>query len=79
MRAKFRVASVEPFTSGTGENIVFQAVAKSTAYPEDGSDEDNTFAKYTPNADLRITVMNPALIGQFQVDQTWYADFTRAD
>ena len=42
MRAKFVIASVEKHVGG--ERLKFSAVAKSGAYPTDGSDEDNTFA-----------------------------------
>lgn len=77
MRAKFRVASVSLFEGG--EIIRFDAVGPSGAYPADGADENNTFAKFTPNATLQLTVMNPALLGQYQVGQTHYADFSPAD
>jgi len=73
MRAKLRVASVQPV--GDCEDLLFSAVAKS-AYPEDGSDENNTFARYTPSAKLRMTIANPALIGKFSEGQEFYVDFT---
>ncbi|MBE2212160.1 MAG: hypothetical protein J0M00_26495 [Burkholderiales bacterium] len=77
MRAKFAVAQVEKLE--TGERISFHAVGRSGTYPEDGSDEDNSFAKFTPSADLTIYIANPALFGQFDAGQKYYADFTRAD
>jgi hypothetical protein len=77
MRAKFQIASVERFA--TSEKIKFHAVAKSTAYPEDGSDEDNTFAKFSPQASCEITIANPALLGKFEPGQKFYVDFTPAD
>lgn len=52
------------------------AVCKSDSYPEDGSDENNTFAKFTPDATLRMNIQNPALHGKFEVDQEFYLDFT---
>ena len=80
MRAKFLVTGVTPYKDGEGntlqETLSFTAVAKSTPYPEDGSDEDNTFAKFSPSADCRITVANPALFGQFEVGKKYYVDFT---
>lgn len=45
-------------------------------YPEDGSDEDNTYAKFTPGADLSMNIANPALFGSFKVGDTFYVDFT---
>jgi len=76
MRAKFQVASVERF--GTSEKLKFHAVAKSGAYPEDGSDEDNTFAKWSPSASCEIHVTNPALHGKFEPGKKYYVDFTPA-
>ena len=74
MRAKMRVTNVEK--SDTHEKVSFSAVAKSSAYPEDGSDEDNTFTRYTPSADASFVIMNPALFGQFENGQHFYVDFT---
>lgn len=77
MRAKFRVSNVEKFEAS--ERITFSAVAKSTAYPADGTDEENTFAKWTPSAELTMTITNPALRGKFEIGQKFYADFTPAE
>lgn len=83
MRAKFRVSSVTEHGDGQGnvtqETIRFDAVGKSVAYPEDGRDEDNTFAKFTPSAHCEISVLKPALLGQFKSGQVYYVDFTPAD
>lgn len=76
MRAKLKVSDLEPFDGG--ENLSFSAVCKSEGYPEDGSDENNTFARFTPTADLKMTVNNPNLIGKFVVGQEFYVDFTPA-
>ena len=79
MRAKVQVRSVTP--SGepvTSEVLVMAPVAKSTAYPTDGSDEDNSFARWTPSGSISLTVNNPALLGQFRVGQKLYVDFTDA-
>lgn len=76
MRAKMRVTQVSG--SGQAEVLHFSAVAKNDGYPADGSDENNTFATYTPSADLHMVITNPALIGKFQPGQTFYVDFTEA-
>ena len=76
MRAKFHLSSVEKFP--TGERLKFNAVAKSSAYPEDGSDEDNTYAKFSPSASCEIFVANPALFGRFEPGERYYVDFTPA-
>lgn len=77
MRAKFIVQSVEKFPAG--EKLKFAAVAKSGGYPADGSDEDNTFAKFSPSASCEIYVANPALFGKFEPGQKFYVDFTPAE
>jgi hypothetical protein len=77
MRAKLQVASVTP--CGEGETVRFHAVAKSTAYPADGSDEDNTFARFSPSASLEINIQNPALVGKHKVGEKYYVDFTPAN
>ncbi len=77
MRAKMRVSSVES-NSPEFERLYFSAVCKSDGYPEDGSDENNTYATWTPSAELSMSITNPALIGQFKVGDTFYVDFTEA-
>lgn len=77
MRAKFVVKSVHRF--GGSEKVAFQAVSKSSNYPADGSDEDNTYAKFTPSADCSITITNPALLGKYSPGDKFYVDFTPVD
>ena len=79
MRAKLRVGAVLPYQSEgevIQERLVMHGVAKNGSYPADGADEDNSFAKFTPSASLDIQIANPALIGKFEVGQTFYVDFT---
>lgn len=80
MRAKVRVGSVSPAVTHEGvvtqERLVFHGVAKSGGYPEDGTDEDNTFAKWSPSVLFDMQVTNPALIGKFTPGDTFYVDFT---
>jgi hypothetical protein len=83
MRAKFQVGFVQEHFHGPDgaksyETLTMHAVAASK-YPEDGSDEDNTFAKFSPGANLSIHIANPALFGQFKVGDKYYADFTPAE
>ena len=61
-----------------GEELRFTAVSKSTTYPEDGTDENNTYALYTPTAELTMKVNNPELFGQFNPGEEYYLDFTKA-
>ena len=75
MRAKLKVVSTKKH-SDTYEELEFSAVAKNDGYPADGSDENNTFAKFTPSATLKMSITNPDLIGQFSAGQEFYVDFT---
>ena len=81
MRAKMRVSSVQSFTLEDGtvysENLYFSAVCPSTFGP-DGEDENNTFARWTPTAELTMTVLNPALFGRIKQGEEYYLDFTLA-
>lgn len=77
MRAKMQIASVTKHNGGN-ETLQFHAVA-AKSYGEDGSDEDNTFAKFSPSASLSITIANPALHGKFEAGQKYYVDFTPAE
>lgn len=81
MRAKMRVGAVIPHQvdgKTTSERVVFHGVAKSGSYPADGSDEDNTFAKFSPSIILDIQIANPALFGEYAPGDTFYVDFTPA-
>lgn len=76
MRAKMQVSTV---TRAVGcDRITCNAVA-AKAYPADGSDEDNTYAKFSPSGELSLTIANPALLGVIEPGQKFYLDFTPAD
>ena len=83
MRAKMRVAEVKKYgrLEGVTESIMlkFNAVGKNGAYPEDGSDENNTFSRWTPHAELVMSITNPNLLDSFEVGQTFYVDFTQTN
>lgn len=73
MRAKVELQAVE--RTRYSERLRFTAVA-AKAYPSDGSDEDNTYAKFSPSAEFSIQVANPALLGKFEPGEAYYVDFT---
>lgn len=58
------------------EEVQMRAIAKSGAYPESGLDEDNTYAKFSPSADFRLLIANPALHGEFKPGQKRYVDIS---
>lgn len=75
MRAKMVVESV--VGNGVSETVNFRAVSKTDRpYPADGTDENNSFATWTPSANLSMCVTNPALVGKLKVGDTFYLDFT---
>ncbi|MFG1226027.1 hypothetical protein [Xanthobacter wiegelii] len=77
MRAKMVIERVEKLENV--EILHFRAVSKSTSYPPDSSDEDNTYAKFSPMGSLSLTVANPNLIGKFLPGEKYYLDFTKAE
>ena len=78
MRAKMHVIKVERHIGGT-EVLHMSPVAKSGPYPADGSDEDNTFARFSPVGSLSLTIANPALHGKFEPGKKYYVDFVPAE
>lgn len=78
MRAKLEVVAVLPFGNPVvSEQVTFRGVCKSDGYPADGSDENNSFAKWSPSVDQNFTIANPNLFGQFKPGDQFYADYTR--
>lgn len=61
----------------TQETLTMHAVA-ANKYAPDGKDEDNDYARWSPGADLKINIANPALWDKFKVGDTFYVDFTPA-
>lgn len=62
---------------GYSETVKMVAVAKAS-YADGGTDEDNTYAHYSPNGGAFVTIQNPALFGKFKVGQKYYVDFTES-
>ena len=75
MRAKLVISSITR-NEDNGETLKMIAVSKFDGYGDDGLDENNTYAKFSPSADFEIYITNPALHGKFEPDQQYYADFT---
>lgn len=66
VRAKFRCASVEH------GSVKLEAVTS-------GSEENKTWAKYTPSGQLSMQIDNPAALEQFSVGGEYYLDITKAE
>ena len=81
MIAKMQVSNVLSEGEGddkTGESLTFTAVGKSEGYGEDGLDENNTYATWTPSASVEMYVTNPELFGKFAIGEECYVEFTKA-
>jgi hypothetical protein len=46
MRAKMRITEINGFEQS--DRLKMVAVARTGSYPDDGSDEDNTYAQFSP-------------------------------
>jgi len=85
MRAKLQVGYVQSnydYTDPTKKNnetLTMHGVCKKDGYSGEGLDDDNTFAKFSPQADFRITIANPALWDKFKAGDKFYVDFTPAE
>jgi hypothetical protein len=75
MRAKLKVTNIVTYEKAIG--LTFNAVCKKEAYPADGYDEDNTFSRWTPSAELKMQIANPDLLDKFEIGQEYYVDFTQ--
>ena len=75
MRAKLKIDEVVLFEHC--QQLRFSAIG-SEVFNKDGTSEDNTFARWTPTAELRMTITNPDLHNKFKPGQTFYVDFTEA-
>lgn len=75
MRAKMKLNHIDKRYDGI-ETLYFNPVAASK-YPADGSDENNSYAKWSPSGMLSLSVANPALHGKFDQGQEFYLDFIK--
>lgn len=74
-RAKFRCSAENSRKFGPGDgdkNRVYEFFAVF----DDGTPENERYAKYTPSGKLEITVDNPAVV--FEPGKNYYLDFTEA-
>lgn len=69
MRAKFRLQSVTDY--GNQKRLEFNAVTS-------GSDENKSWAKFTPSGRIEMMVDNLPAVEGFSPGDEFYLDFTRA-
>ena len=61
--------------ANTGE-IDSETVELSAVYSSDPNSENAQWSKWTPSANFRITIKNPAAIGKLSQGHEYYVDFT---
>lgn len=76
-RAKMKVTEVTQFEGS--ERLRMQPVCKPGGYPPDGSDEDNTYAKWSPSGSFELSITNPALHGVFKPGKAYYIDIIEVE
>ena len=82
MRAKMSINGVEQYPAEgevTQETLTLNAVVSDEEFGPEGESENNTYSRWTPNAELRMTITNPALFGKFSVGEEYYLDFIKAE
>lgn len=78
-RAKFHVTAVTEFGNGNGGKSEGREIRMSAVYDANRSAEDKAFSQYTPNGDLKFSLNNPALDGEFKPGDIYYLDFVKAE
>lgn len=84
MRAKFEVVKVETFRGKDKETVISEqlklnAAIAHTKYGENGENEDNDFARWTPSGELVMNITNPNLFGTMKEGDKYYLDFTKCE
>lgn len=70
VRAKF--TCTEKHQTQNGNNIVLAPVVT-------GSPENDSFFKYTPGGELKLSVLETGTSDKFEVGKEYYLDFTPAE
>lgn len=73
MIAKFTVESVFK----TDSSVELRMLPVSGSFDKDGNSEDNSFARWTPSGELRMTITNPALFDTFKQGDAYYLSFSQ--
>ncbi|MBD3847124.1 hypothetical protein IED13_15550 [Bosea sp. SSUT16] len=78
VRAKFFVKSISHMGTPGSDPVAEIAMAPVFGSYGDGK-VNETWSKYTPSGELKMTVTNPGAIEQFAVGKAYFLDFTPAD
>ena len=77
VRAKLRCHFIQTGTDGDG-NKTAETVHMHAVYSSDPNNENAQWSKWTPAANLTLTVSNPAAFGKFEQGAEYFVDFTPA-
>lgn len=69
IRAKFKCVSIEHIEQGYV--VKLHSVVG-------GSKENEIFFKYTPSAEVRLSLLNKSIANNFEVGKEYYSDFSEA-
>ena len=79
VKAKFKCASVQPYSNDGGETVAGKNISMNAviAYNADGSrnDENEAWSAATPSGTLNIHISNPAAFDQFEAGKDYYLTF----
>ena len=70
VRAKFKVTTVTP-NGEDGGTVWLNPVVN-------GSEENESFYRYTPGGNIVLSTINQKALEQFEVGDEFYVDFTKA-
>lgn len=79
MNARLLVIGVGPTPKSEGacQEIEMMAVGPDGTYPDTGLDPDSTFSKWTPSANLKMSIANPALFDAIARGDKFAVEFVR--
>lgn len=72
-RAKIKIDKVH---REVGFDTVIASPVTGTKLGENGRNDDNTFARWTPSGEIKLQINNPDLIGQITPGEEYLVDFT---
>lgn len=82
VRGKFRVNAIERHRGSapneTGDWVPCEMQTVKMGVVTGGDPEDNTYAQASPAGTIQLSITKPAVVGFFDLDQTYYVDFTPA-
>jgi hypothetical protein len=75
IKAKMVIADVSRV--GNMDVLTFIPIPKEGGYSDGGLDNDNTYAYYSPSADIKIIVNNENMVGKFVLGDRFSISFDK--